>query len=353
MNYLWVPQNVNRFWQWWCRYDDKFFSISSLPLVMPLANADVSPNQMHQVTLDPVEHVKLTWMVDWPETNVFFQVKNGINEKYSWFAIGFSRRGEFPRTDFCIFQRESERIDVNIVSNKLSLFAIPFLVFRPPRIPFTNWIRFSMPVMSPEWILYSFVGLRWEFVVAHLAYFIHDLMLLRVICHRNRFGIVVHSIRMFPKLCNQSTLITFTFRFKDARSSDDGREIIIDRQQDCISISRSNKDEIAFRRKFDTCDDNDFPFHEGTMFIYWMRGEEPLEFDHTFPTPDLPESDYGMAHLQLLRADSLSIPEKWVWSVSSLCFEFLFRYLRLFCVFMLQYIDGEGYERMLRHVKSF
>jgi hypothetical protein len=53
---------------------------------------------MHQVTLDPVEKVKLTWMVDWPERNVFFQVKNGINDRYSWFAIGFSRRGEFPLT---------------------------------------------------------------------------------------------------------------------------------------------------------------------------------------------------------------------------------------------------------------
>lgn len=53
---------------------------------------------MHQVTLDPIGKVKLTWMVDWPEKNVFFQLKNGINEKYSWFAIGFSRRGEFPLT---------------------------------------------------------------------------------------------------------------------------------------------------------------------------------------------------------------------------------------------------------------
>lgn len=91
---------------------------------------DITPNQMHQQTLDPVEKVKLTWMVDWPEENVFFQIKNGINEKYSWFAIGFSRRGDFPLTDFCIFQREndeSERIDTNIVSYKSSfLLTSPF-----------------------------------------------------------------------------------------------------------------------------------------------------------------------------------------------------------------------------------
>lgn len=102
----------------------------------------------------------------------------------------------------------------------------------------------------------------------------------------------------------------YAFHFKDARSSDDGREIIIDRQQDCINIARTEKDEIAFRRKFDTCDENDFPFHEGTMFIYWMRGEEPLEFADKFPTPDMDESNFGMSHLQLLRADSIRIPEK-------------------------------------------
>lgn len=118
------PQNVNRFRQWWCRYDDKFISF-----------LDVSRNQMHSVTLDPIERVKLTWMVDWPEKNVFFQVKNGINERYSWFAVGFSRRGEFPRTDFCIFQRENEKIDINIVSHKSSSSAAE------PHSLVTNWIN--------------------------------------------------------------------------------------------------------------------------------------------------------------------------------------------------------------------
>lgn len=106
------------------------------------------------------------------------------------------------------------------------------------------------------------------------------------------------------------TFIHFSVLFKDVRSSADGRELIIDRQQDCISIARSSKDEIAFRRQFDTCDEEDFPFHEGTMYIYWMRGEELLEFDDSFPTPDMEESDYGMTPLQLLRADSIKIPEK-------------------------------------------
>jgi hypothetical protein len=46
------------------------------------------------------------------------------------------------------------------------------------------------------------------------------------------------------------------------------------------------------------------------MFIYWMRGEDPLSFDDVFPTPEVAESDRGMTHLQLLRADSIKIPEK-------------------------------------------
>lgn len=103
----------------------------------PLSLKDVSPNQMHQVTLDPIEKVKLTWMVDWPEKTVFFQVKNGINERYSWFALGFSRRGEFPRTDFCIFQRESEKIDINIVSHKSQFSAVE----PRPHSQVTNWIN--------------------------------------------------------------------------------------------------------------------------------------------------------------------------------------------------------------------
>jgi len=74
-------------------------------------------------------------------------------------------------------------------------------------------------------------------------------------------------------------------------------------------ISRSSKDEIAFRRKFDSCDENDFPFHEGTSYVYWMRGMEPLDFSDDFAVPDIPDSDSGMTHLQLLRADAINVPE--------------------------------------------
>ncbi|CAO1392504.1 unnamed protein product [Diamesa serratosioi] len=178
----------------------------------PHHGANISPNQMHSITL--TDDVKLTWMVDWADKEVFFQLKNAINEKYNWFAVGFSRRGDFPRTDFCIFQKQHDNDLIDIIN-------------------------------------------------------------------------------------------------VDAWSSEDGKEIIIDHQQDCVNIARSKEDGIAFRRKFDTCDTEDFPFHEGTMFIYWMRGIELLDLDSSgFEVPDVAEIDMGMTHVQILRADSLQIPEK-------------------------------------------
>jgi len=90
-----------------------------------------------------------------------------------------------------------------------------------------------------------------------------------------------------------------------------GTKIQLDKQQDCISIARSKRDGIAFRRKFDTCDEEDFMMHEGTMFLYWMRGTDLLDIqEHSLPMPDLKEGDYGMTHLQLLRSDKVKIPEK-------------------------------------------
>lgn len=90
MNYLWLTilrmtPSLSFF-----SYYSNFWHVCTL--------TDITPNQMHQVTLDPIEKVKLTWMVDWPEKNVFFQLKNGINERFTWFAIGFSRRGDLPLT---------------------------------------------------------------------------------------------------------------------------------------------------------------------------------------------------------------------------------------------------------------
>lgn len=47
------------------------------------------------------------------------------------------------------------------------------------------------------------------------------------------------------------------------------------------------------------------------MYIYWMRGKEPLNLeDRAFFKPDVDENDMGMSFVQILRADSISIPEK-------------------------------------------
>lgn len=81
---------------------------------------------MHSITL--TDNVKFTWMVDWADREVFFQVKNGINEKYNWFAVGFSRRGDFPRTDFCIFQKAYEN-DLNDIINVVSFFYILYFYY--------------------------------------------------------------------------------------------------------------------------------------------------------------------------------------------------------------------------------
>lgn len=108
-------------------------------------------------------------------------------------------------------------------------------------------------------------------------------------------------------------LLTFRYSsYQDARSSDDGKEIIIDQQQDCIiqTTAAISKAEISFKRKFDTCDENDFPFHDGTMYIFWMRGREPLPLHLNFKKPKLLKSDHGVSSLQLLHDDSYSIPEK-------------------------------------------
>ena len=78
-----------------------------------------------------------------------------------------------------------------------------------------------------------------------------------------------------------------------------------------INIARTKDDEIAFRRKFDTCDSEDFPIHEGTMYVFWMRGKEPLDLSTTvFKKPEVNSSDTGTSFVQLLRADALTIPEK-------------------------------------------
>lgn len=64
----------------------------------------ISADEVHQKILEPLGNVTLSWSIDWDFSTVSFAIKNGLSKKYAWIAIGFSRRGKFPRTDFCFFQ---------------------------------------------------------------------------------------------------------------------------------------------------------------------------------------------------------------------------------------------------------
>lgn len=94
------------------------------------------------------------------------------------------------------------------------------------------------------------------------------------------------------------------------RVSDDGRDILIDEQNDCILKAQKTDDVLEFERKFDTCDEDDFPLHEGTIYLKWMRGSETLNLRESFPVPTLEIANEGLVYVQLLRADKITIPEK-------------------------------------------
>lgn len=106
------------------------------------------------------------------------------------------------------------------------------------------------------------------------------------------------------------------------------RKIYRDLQQDC-ELLRIDDRSVAFKRKFDTCDPQDFNMHEGTMYILWSRGSEILNFPMDYETntttinavhrhkreghshsPHRAGINDGLVMAQLLRADKLVIPER-------------------------------------------
>lgn len=102
-------------------------------------------------------------------------------------------------------------------------------------------------------------------------------------------------------------------------------KIYRDHQQDC-ELLRIDDESIAFKRKFDTCDAQDFHMHEGTMYLLWSRGSQDLTFPMDYETNativrrEKRESSHhriygvgandGTVMVQLLRADKLVVPEK-------------------------------------------
>ncbi|XP_037025941.1 tyramine beta-hydroxylase [Bradysia coprophila] len=110
----------------------------------------------------------------------------------------------------------------------------------------------------------------------------------------------------------------------DAYVGDDGN-IYKDVQQDCHVLRMDDKS-VAFKRKFSTCDPQDFDFHEGTMYVLWSQTNDTVNFSQNseatpqtsimkenFSTQHRKSSSLntsGMVMGQLLRADKLEIPEK-------------------------------------------
>lgn len=175
----------------------------------------------------------LHYQVEWQDEIVRFEVENGTSKGIEWFALGFSMRGDFERTDFCII-------------------------------------------------------------------------------HKGQKLIVVSFLDKFERDYSNFLKITSTL-FQDAHASDDGSSIIIDEQQDCnrrkpVDKHEPTENKVRFNRKFDTCDENDFPFHGGTINIYWMRGKSAVDILNGFNV-SWTQIEFGIEMLQLLKTDEFPIPE--------------------------------------------
>lgn len=67
----------------------------------------ISKNRLHSINLDH-ERIKLSWLVDWSNREVLFHIANAFEDDYRWFSLGFSKRGEYERSDVCIFQWQDD-----------------------------------------------------------------------------------------------------------------------------------------------------------------------------------------------------------------------------------------------------
>lgn len=110
---------------------------------------------------------------------------------------------------------------------------------------------------------------------------------------------------------------------QDTYIGNDGK-IYKDYQQDC-ELLRIDDQSVAFKRKFDTCDPQDFHMHEGTMYLMWSRGSQELIFPMEYETNatvgrhkrdtmqhsiQSAGANDGMVMAQILRADKLVVPER-------------------------------------------
>ena len=78
-----------------------------------------------------------------------------------------------------------------------------------------------------------------------------------------------------------------------------------------MNPEEANQNKVRFNRVFDTCDEKDFPFHEGTINLHFVQGKKFIDAASGFPL-DLADSDVILRtnRLQLLKANEPRIPEE-------------------------------------------
>ncbi|KAF5288049.1 hypothetical protein FQR65_LT12099 [Abscondita terminalis] len=89
-------------------------------------------------------------------------------------------------------------------------------------------------------------------------------------------------------------------RFQDAYADDEG-VLKVDALQNCLGFRwkrRGNLTKFTYRRKFDTCDANDYIIEDGTTHIVWARGSNRL---FQVSGLNVSNTDNGMVRVQLLK----------------------------------------------------
>lgn len=66
------------------------------------ANEGRHSSQAYSLTLDPQSKFLLSWTPDYDHQQVHFRVEISQLAPQSWFALGFSERGEWPGSDLCV-----------------------------------------------------------------------------------------------------------------------------------------------------------------------------------------------------------------------------------------------------------
>lgn len=161
----------------------------------------ISDELDHELALDDDDLI-FNWFIDWANEDVMLELTGLFKDKYQWFALGFSHRGDPGRTDYCIFYSSPEQGGATVI---MKLFDFKCFSFR------------ICPLI-----------------------------------------IVLADVQLFSHFfCHQPTTHT---QSQDAYSSADGRVISKDEYQQDWRILQQDEDHVLFKRKFNTNDWQDVQF---------------------------------------------------------------------------------------------